>query len=192
VRNFYNIQQLKECFFKIKSDQTTSEKSLSELNKTESKFKSNHDHPSKIQNSIIKEETHSPRKEVNMCETIKCSTCNPSPFAETPEKDQLNQYNYIFDLNHLPVFDENTGEFFWNQNETNWKIARDSILRSDEGAGKSISLNHGSLVSLSTSFNQRNQEELELEQKWINFKKDGNSNTFIDELNSILKNFEIN
>lgn len=179
---------MKECFFKLKADQTTSDKSLTILNSN--KIVKNNENQAKLQS--IKEETHSPKKDINMCETIKCSTCNPSPFAETPEKDHLNQFNHIFDLHHLPVFDDNTGEFFWNTNETNWKIARDSILKSEEGGAKSISLNHGSLVSLSTSFVQKNQEELELEQKWINFKKDGNSNTFIDELNSILKNFEIN
>lgn len=189
VRNFYTIQQLKECFFKIKQDQTVSEDNSQEKKILSSNREEQPQNPLTTQ----REPTQSPKKEgMNMCDTIKCSTCNPSPFVETPEKDQLNQYNHIFDLQHLPVFDENTGEFFWNQNETNWKVARDSILRSEEGGTKSISLNHGSLVSLSTSFINKNHEDNELEQKWIHFKKDGNSNTFIDELNSILKNFEVN
>ena len=123
-------------------------------------------------------------------ETVKCSTCNASPFIGTPEKDQLNQYSYIFDLHHLPIFDENTGEFFWSNNEANWKTARDSIIKSEEN-GKSLTMNHGSLVSLSNSFSSiAKKDDDKSDPKWINFKNDANSGTFIEELNNILK--EIN
>ena len=175
VRNFYTISQLKECFFKINQNNSDSRASSE-------KFGNNNDDINIILNSDRKHE---------MCETIKCSTCNASPNVGTPEKDHINQYNCVFDLHHLPVFDENTGEFFWTSNDTNWKLARDSILRSEEMQhGKSLSLNHGSLVSLTSSFHKDEDNNLNTEQKWIHFKKDGSSGTFIEELNNLLKNFE--
>jgi len=131
----------------------------------------------------------------NMCETLKCSTCQASPCMDTPEKDHLNEYNYIFDLHHLPIFDENTGEFFWTSTDSNWRKAKDSIIKMDDlGFRKSLTLNHGSLVSLNTSFvgklqmedfmeiDKLNQEKLE------KTKKDATSATFIEELNNLLKN----
>ena len=178
VRNFYTINQLKECFFKINTNNSESKISTE-------KTTNNNDDINIILNSDRKHD---------MCETIKCTTCNASPYIGTPEKDHINQYNYIFDLHHLPVFDENTGEFFWSSNEANWKLARDSILKTEElQNGRSLSLNHGSLVSLTSSFVHRQSEDdnnLNTEQKWIHFKKDGSSGTFIDELNNLLKNFE--
>lgn len=173
IRNFYTINQLKECFFKSIDITTTS----SDSKLPTEKVSTNHD----------ENNAHSPRNE----DTLKCSTCNASPYIGTPEKEHLNQYSYIFDLHHLPVFDENTGEFFWSSNEANWKIARDSILKSEDiQNGKSLSLNHGSLVSLSSSFVNKQTEEDTTEQKWINFKRDASSGTFVEELNNLLKNFE--
>ena len=90
-------------------------------------------------------------------------------------------------MHHLPVFDENTGEFFWSSNEANWKLARESILRSEEiQGGKSLSLNHGSIVSLTNSFAQKEETN---ENKWASFHHE-NSGTFIEELNNLLKNFD--
>ena len=118
-------------------------------------------------------------------DTVKCSTCNASPFIGTPEKDPLNQYSYIFDLHHLPIFDEITGEFFWSNNEANWKVARDSIIKSEEANnGKSMSIFHGSLVSLSQSFTVKKDDNKDDENI------DNNEGTFIEELNNLLK--EIN
>ena len=34
-------------------------------------------------------------------------------------KEEINDYNYILNMKALPEFDETTGEFFWNNNETN-------------------------------------------------------------------------
>lgn len=240
VRSFYTINQLKECFFKNKTNNTSLEsKGVNEINLN-------------IENLNLRENTvntqnltgntgaagnggntgntgaagnagtadNSPRRDN---ETVKCSTCNASPFVTTPEKDHLNQYSYIFDLHHLPIFDENTGEFFWSNNEANWKKARDSILRSEELGvqnGKSISINHGSVMSLSreSSFLMGNNKDYPLNTinfqtnpnytntegnytvnkteedfnqfNWAKFKNDGASNTFIEELNNLLKDFE--
>ena len=127
----------------------------------------------------------------NETDTVKCSTCNGSPFISTAEKNQLNQYSYIFDLHHLPIFDETTGEFFWNNNDVNWKLAHDSILKSEE-ASKSVNLLHGSLVSLSNDFSALNANSIGEEGNNSPKKEDdkNNSGTFIEELNNILK--EIN
>ena len=144
-------------------------------------------------NDSIEAINETPKQNIqkNETDTVKCSTCNGSPFICTAEKNQLNQYSYIFDLHHLPIFDEITGEFFWNNKDVNWKFAHDSILKSEEGNSKSVNLLHGSLVSLSNDFSTFN----------ANFMGEGNnspkkeddknnSGTFIEELNNILK--EIN
>jgi hypothetical protein len=177
VKSYYSITQLKDCFFKS-------------LSNSESKISTEKipSHGSEELNMAL----NSDRRHDILCETIKCTTCNASPYVGTPEKDHINQYNYVFDLHHLPVFDENTGELFWSSNEANWKLARESILRSEEiQNGKSLSLNHGSLVSLTTSFANKQEDDnnLNTEQKWASFKKE-HSGTFIEELNNLLKNFE--
>mgnify|MGYP000843848599 CR=1 FL=1 len=204
IKNFYDINQLTESFFKISKDGNNNSLMNSVSSNTESKISgketlnNNNFSQENENNKNFSNEEISPNKEKDD-ETVKCSTCNVSPLMETPEKDQLNQYSYIFDLNHLPIFDENNGEFFWTNNEANWKSARDSILRSEELNGKSISLNQGSIVSLSSSFinnealrnNQNNSKDEEAEKRWNEFKKEGNSNTFVNELSNLLKNFEV-
>ena len=93
-------------------------------------------------NDSIEAINETPKQNIqkNETDTVKCSTCNGSPFICTAEKNQLNQYSYIFDLHHLPIFDETTGEFFWNNKDVNWKFAHDSILKSEEGNSKSVNL----------------------------------------------------
>jgi len=192
------MNQLKECFFKCKTNNTSIE---SKPIVNECIFN--------IDQNQLNLNYSSANKKDN--ETVKCSTCNASPFVTTPEKDHLNQYSYIFDLHHLPIFDENTGEFFWSNNEANWKKARDSILKSDEIGvynGNCLSLNHGSLMSLSGSFmigtnninmhpnitthanlEHKTEEDFNLN-TWAKFKSDGDTNTFVEELNNLLKDFE--
>ena len=34
-------------------------------------------------------------------------------------KEEINDYNYILNMEVLPEFDETTGEFSWNNNATN-------------------------------------------------------------------------
>ncbi len=136
-------------------------------------------------------ETPKQNLQKNETDTVKCSTCNGSPFISTAEKNQLNQYSYIFDLHYLPIFDETTGEFFWNNNDVNWKLAHDSILKSEEGNSKSVNLLHGSLVSLSNDFSALNANSLGEDNNSPKKEDDkNNSGTFIEELNNILK--EIN
>lgn len=136
-------------------------------------------------------ETPKQNLQKNETDTVKCSTCNGSPFISTAEKNQLNQYSYIFDLHYLPIFDETTGEFFWNNNDVNWKLAHDSILKSEEGNSKSVNLLHGSLVSLSNDFSMLNANSLGEDNNSPKKEDDkNNSGTFIEELNNILK--EIN
>ena len=47
-------------------------------------------------------------------------------------KKEENDYNYILNMEALPEFDETTGEFTWNNNETNSNIKRNN----DDGARK--------------------------------------------------------
>jgi hypothetical protein len=216
VRSFYTINQLKECFFKNKiSSSDTKLSSLSDLNEEINLTIENRQSENRYNLHTHELNSSPPKKNPGDNETVKCSTCNASPFVTTPEKDHLNQYSYIFDLHHLPIFDENTGEFFWTNNEANWKKARDSILNSEEMKiynGKSLSLNHGSLMSMSSSFalphnnmnslnlntnsnfnTLTNTESNKLDEdinNWTKFKTDGNSNTFAEELNNLLKDFE--
>jgi hypothetical protein len=212
IKNFFDINQLTESFFKISKDGNNNNNSIlmnSVSSNTESKFSQENIYNNNI--NLSDENEHNNINNQNFScedasnnidkdnETVKCSTYHGYPYTETPEKDQLNQYSYIFDLNHLPIFDENNGEFFWTSNEANWKSARDSILRSEELNGKSISLNQGSIVSLSSSFinnealrnNQNNSKDDDAEKRWNEFKKEGNSNTFVNELSNLLKNFEV-
>lgn len=195
VRSYYSIKQLMEVFFPQKSLNENSSAASSETNMTIETGSNQNKYLVVPQNTLDNlNSTPSPNMKKDN-ETVKCSTCNASPFIGTPEKDQLNQYSFIYDLHHLPIFDENTGEFFWSNNEVNWKTARDSILKSEEASMKSLSMNHGSLMSLSNSFFQNNGmgsagKKEETDQKWINFKNEANSGTFIEELNNILK--EIN
>ncbi len=207
IKNFYDINQLTECFFKSCSNKDSFNSSnytnTNSSSNTESKL-SNHDKnllaiSEENENNTISlnEESNSAgKKDEKDNETVKCSTYITSVNVGTPEKDQLNQYSYIFDLHHLPIFDENNGEFFWSSNEANWKSARDSILKSEELNGKSISLNHGSIVSLSSSFvhNNYNNSNIakddEADKRWNDYKKEVTSNTFINDLSNLLRNFE--
>ena len=120
----------------------------------------------------------------NETETVKCSTCNGSPFICTAEKNQLNQYSYIFDLHYLPIFDENTGEFFWDNNEA--LINNNS--NKEKYNGNEGNIIPKSLVSLS---NELSLNENSLGEVNNSPKKEGdkinNSGTFIEELNDILK-----
>ena len=94
-------------------------------------------------------------------------------------------------MHHLPIFDETTGEFFWNNNDVNWKLENDSILKSEEVNGKSVNLLNRSLVSLSNDFSTLNGNNIEEGNNSPKKEDDkNNSGTFIEELNNILK--EIN
>jgi hypothetical protein len=186
VRNYYNIKQLSEVFLQNKIENSSSVSS--ETNLTIGETTKQNKYLGILQQNTLDNLNNTPSQPIkkNDNDTIKCSTCNGSPFMGTPEKEQLNQYSYIFDLHHLPIFDEITGEFFWSNNEANWKIARDSIIKSEEANnGKSMSIFHGSLVSLSQSFTVKKDDN-----KDIDDAVDINSGTFIEELNNILK--EIN
>lgn len=198
IKNIYDIKQLTECFLNtLNKDQNCSDYTNTISSNTESKL-SNHKNLMAISeenenNTITLNDSSYDRKDEKDNETVKCSTYITSQYIGTPEKEQLNQYSYIFDLHHLPIFDENNGEFFWSNNEANWKSARDSILKSEELNAKSISLNHGSLVSLSSSYLHNNTNDIkvdEADKRWNNYKKDATSNTFINDLSNLLKNFE--
>lgn len=194
VKNNYNIEQLKSTFFtnnKIKNNKEIKPDTFTTINSnnsnnSNSSFSDNNLYCEKIiQNNfnnnieINNNNNNNNNNNFDNCETIKCSTCNHSNIMNTPEKVQINQYNYIFDLHHLPVFDENTGEFLWcNSNNTSDNVTKikESIFKSEEFHNifidhshcnnnnndnntneniedKSVnSINHGSLISFANNF----------------------------------------
>ena len=46
---------------------------------------------------------------------------------KTESKEDINEYNYILNMEALPEFDETTGEFFWNNNDSNWEKVNQKI-----------------------------------------------------------------
>ena len=198
VRNYYTIKQLQEVFLNNNNHNDNSSAVSSVTNMTIETENNKNKYLIAHQNTLENLNSTPNIKIKKDNETVKCSTCNASPFIPTPEKDQLNKYSYIFDLHHLPIFDSNTGEFFWSNNEANWKTAKETIIRNEETNRKSYGMNHGSLVSLSNSFNvnatgsgnkKDNGGELKTEEL-MGFKNDNHSGTFIEELNNILKEIE--
>ena len=181
------------CVPKKSNNIINNKNEINNINNEIKKDLSNNNNNPSISKESIEVINTTPKQNIqkNETDTIKCSTCNGSPFICTAEKNQLNQYSYIFDLHHLPIFDETTGEFFWNNNDVNWKLAHDSILKSEEGSCKSVNLLHGSLVSLSNDFSIFKSNSLNEENNSPKKEDDkNNSGTFIEELNNILK--EIN
>jgi hypothetical protein len=175
VRTNYSIESLKQCFFK-----KSKSKKYNYLDTKQVSPRQNHC-----------QTIHQTSEKEDGGDTVKCSTCNVYPEMSTPEKDNLNEYKYVFDLNHLPTFDDNTGEFIWSKtDESNWKTARNSLFKSEEICNTgNVSLNHGGLFSLTSSFVNNKDEMLDYK-KWDEFKKENNTGTFIEELNHILKDFD--
>ena len=78
------------------------------------------------------------------------------------KQEEVNDYNYILNMEALPEFDETTGEFFWNNNDPN-----SNKKNNNEEEGKK---------------EQENKDKID-----ENFLKE-NSKKFIEELNNILNN----
>ena len=78
------------------------------------------------------------------------------------KQEEVNDYNYILNMEALPEFDETTGEFFWNNNDPN-----PNKKNNNEEEGKK---------------ERENKDKID-----ENFIKE-NSKKFIEELNNILNN----
>ena len=78
------------------------------------------------------------------------------------KQEEVNDYNYILNMEALPEFDETTGEFFWNNNDPN-----SNKKNNNEEEGKK---------------EQENKDKID-----ENFLGE-NSKKFIEELNNILNN----
>ena len=78
------------------------------------------------------------------------------------KQEEVNDYNYILNMEALPEFDETTGEFFWNNNDPNSNKKNNN----EEEEKKE----------------QENKDKID-----ENFLKE-NSKKFIEELNNILNN----
>lgn len=137
---------------------------------------------------------------LNDDKTLLCATCNPTPFQNTPMKEENEKLNNVMNLKYLPTYDSKTGDFIWASN-SNWNIARESLLRTEElGNSRSLDIKNGSIISLSSSIQreEREEEETPICTNYTNNNassiqnKIPNPNDFIEDLNVLLKKLDIN
>ena len=100
------------------------------------------------------------------------------------EKENINEYNFILDMDSLPEFDETTGEFFWNNSDSNWEKINKKINDSKEIKNKVVSVENGSIIkqfgNLDKNDNENNISEKEKNSLKTNILK------YIGELSNIL------
>ena len=99
-------------------------------------------------------------------------------------KEDINQYNFILDMDALPEFDETTGEFFWNNNDSNWEKINQKINDSKEIKNKVVNVENGSIIKLFDDQNKNSNKNEISENEKTNLKK--NTLKYIEELSSIL------
>lgn len=102
------------------------------------------------------------------------------------KKEDINEYNYILNMEALPEFDETTGEFFWNNNDSNWEKVNQKINNNNEIKNKVVDVENGSIFKL-VEENQKGEKEKENEIS-ENEKNSQKKNTlkYIEELSGIL------
>ena len=103
------------------------------------------------------------------------------PDDKTEKKDDLAEYNYILDTGELPEFDETTGEFFWNTNDSNWENVNKKINSNCEIKSKVVHSENDSIYNLI-------HEDKKVSSKTEKDKKSNMNDTlkYIEELNNIL------
>ena len=108
---------------------------------------------------------------------------------KTESKEDKNEYNYILNMEALPEFDETTGEFFWNNNDSNWEKVNQKINNNSEIKNKVVDVENGSIFKL-VEENQNKDEKGKEKGNEIseNEKNSQKKNTlkYIEELSSIL------
>ena len=98
-------------------------------------------------------------------------------------KEDINEYNYILNMEALPEFDETTGEFFWNNNDSNWEKVNQKIKNNSEIKNKVVNIENGSIIHLLEDSKDKNKKEISETDK-SNQKK--NMLKYIEELSNIL------
>ena len=103
------------------------------------------------------------------------------------KKEDINEYNYILNMDTLPEFDETTGEFFWNNNDSNWENVNKKINNNLEIKNKVVNVENGSIMKIFEEFNNKDKKENNNEMS-ENGKKAQKKNTlkYIEELSNIL------
>lgn len=97
-------------------------------------------------------------------------------------KEDINEYSYILNMEALPEFDETTGEFFWNNNDSNWEKVN-QIKNNSEIKNKVVNIENGSIIHLLEDSKDKNKKEISETDK-SNQKK--NMLKYIEELSNIL------
>lgn len=167
VKDEFSIENLKNTFFTVDTDL---------------KLTSARDRETSLTGP---EEQFTSPKSSKDSKTLKCFTCNNSDGVNSVEKEYLNSFNFIFNLNHLPVFDQDSGSFVWGGNEPNWRAAMENITQNEEfKTKKPTSVSNGSFLNGSTA-EIKDQTDFESKEK---VQKE--SRIFLEELNEILKDID--
>ena len=102
------------------------------------------------------------------------------------KKDDINEFNYILNMDTLPEFDETTGEFFWNNNDSNWEKVNQKINNNLEIKNKVVNVDNGSIINLIEDSNQDKKGNIsEISGNEKNTQKK-NILKYIEELSNIL------
>ena len=111
----------------------------------------------------------------------------PKKDNNNSNKEDINEYNYILDMEALPEFDETTGEFFWNNNDSNWEKVNQKINNNIEIKNKVVNIENGSIMNLFKEFQNKNTKEKnkDFSENERNILKK-NTLKYIEELSSIL------
>lgn len=107
----------------------------------------------------------------------------PKIEKKAENKEDINEYSYILNMEALPEFDETTGEFFWNNNDSNWEKVNQKIKDNSEIKNKVVNIENGSIIHLLENSNDNNKKEISETDK-NNQKK--NMLKYIEELSNIL------
>ena len=106
---------------------------------------------------------------------------------EIKDIEDINEFNHLLNADLLPQFDETTGEFFWNNNDSNWEKLNQKIKNNEIIKNKVINIEQGSIIPIFKEFGNKDKKEdiNEISEKNESNKKK-NILKYIEELNSIL------
>ena len=102
------------------------------------------------------------------------------------KNEDINEFNYILNMDTLPEFDETTGEFFWNNNDSNWEKVNQKINNNLEIKNKVVNIENGSIINVIKDSNKdkkNNNDEISDNEKNAQKK---NILKYIEELSNIL------
>ena len=106
---------------------------------------------------------------------------------EIKNKEDINEFNYLLNADLLPQFDETTGEFFWNNNDSNWEKLNQKIKNNGFINNKVINIEQGSIITIFKEFRNKDKKE-DINDISVNNESIQKINIlkYIEELSSIL------